>query len=105
VTRQGARGIAATLVDPVLPNASLRLGAASNLVLGDANGMLDGFVRDRSSGRTEWASVTSRGRQTNGSSSSPAITGDGRFVTFDSAAANLVPGDGNGAPDVFVHIG
>lgn len=32
----------------------------------------------------------------------PAITPDGRFVAFDSAAVNLVPGDTNGLRDVFV---
>src|SRR5439155_1170129 len=31
------------------------------------------------------------------------ISADGRFVTFTSAASNLVSGDTNGADDVFVH--
>ena len=31
------------------------------------------------------------------------LTDAGRFVVFDSAASNLVPGDTNGVPDVFVH--
>ena len=34
--------------------------------------------------------------------SSPAISADGRFVAFESAATNLVPGDTNGTVDVFV---
>ena len=32
----------------------------------------------------------------------PAISADGRFVAFNSDATNLVPGDTNGARDVFV---
>ena len=32
----------------------------------------------------------------------PSISDDGRFVTFVSAANNLVPGDSNGYSDVFV---
>src|SRR5205823_12918533 len=36
-------------------------------------------------------------------SSPPALSADGRFVAFDSAATNLVAGDTNGATDVFVH--
>ena len=32
-----------------------------------------------------------------------AISPDGRFVAFASAAPDLVPGDTNGAQDVFVH--
>ena len=31
-----------------------------------------------------------------------SISGDGRHVAFTSFASNLVPGDGNGQPDVFV---
>src|SRR6266487_3090968 len=76
--------------------------AATNLVGGDTNGALDVFVRDRSTGRTERVSVTSRGKQADGSSAGPAVSDDGRFVAFDSAATNLVPGDTNGRTDVFV---
>ena len=32
----------------------------------------------------------------------PAISADGRFVTFESFATNLVPGDTNGTLDVFI---
>ena len=35
-------------------------------------------------------------------SGAPSISADGRFVAFDSLATNLVPGDTNGAIDVFV---
>jgi hypothetical protein len=35
-------------------------------------------------------------------SGSPALSADGRFVAFASHASNLVPGDTNGAADVFV---
>jgi hypothetical protein len=33
----------------------------------------------------------------------PAISADGRYVVFRSAATNLVPGDTNGYTDVFLH--
>lgn len=33
----------------------------------------------------------------------PSISADGRYVAFHSSAGNLVPGDTNGVPDVFVH--
>ena len=52
---------------------------------------------------TERVSVSSQGEEGLGESSSPAISADGRFVAFTSGAANLVPGDTNGAIDVFVH--
>ena len=76
---------------------------ATNLVAGDTNGFEDVFVRDRESGTTERVSVGPHGVQANGSSDFPSISANGRFVAFESHAANLVPGDTNGAFDVFVH--
>jgi Tol biopolymer transport system component len=38
----------------------------------------------------------------NGWSTAPAVSADGRFIAFVSGAPNLVPGDTNGAVDVFV---
>ena len=78
------------------------LSVASNLVPGDTNGAPDVFVRDRRSGTTKRVSVASNDTQRNGSSFAPAISADGRYVAFTSGASNLVPGDTNGAPDVFV---
>jgi Tol biopolymer transport system component len=75
---------------------------ASNLVPGDTNGQADVFVRDRQTGKTELVSVSTSGAQANGPSSSPAISADGRFVTFLSFATDLVPGDTNSRFDVFV---
>jgi archaellum component FlaF (FlaF/FlaG flagellin family) len=76
---------------------------ASNLVPGDTNVTLDVFVHDRQTGVTERVSVDSAGNQTNGAEDQSAISGDGRYVAFNSWASNLVPGDTNGATDVFVH--
>jgi Tol biopolymer transport system component len=75
---------------------------ASNLVPGDGNGFEDVFVRDRKLHKTLLVSVSSAGVQGNDISYNPAISSDGRFVGFVSNASNLVSGDGNGAPDVFV---
>jgi Tol biopolymer transport system component len=48
-------------------------------------------------------SVSTAGVQANGPSTEVAISGDGRFVVFSSAADNLVAGDTNVAPDIFLH--
>jgi Tol biopolymer transport system component len=77
--------------------------SASNLVKKDTNGATDVFVHDLVTGRTVRASVDSAGAESNDVSFRPDLNGDGRFVVFDSAASNLVPGDTNGVPDVFVH--
>jgi Tol biopolymer transport system component len=76
---------------------------ASNLVPGDTNGRWDIFVKERATGAIVRVSVSSSGKQGNGPCSTPAISSDGRFVAFTSFASNLVSGDTNGQPDVFVH--
>jgi Tol biopolymer transport system component len=45
----------------------------------------------------------SDGTEANGPSYEPSISGDGRFVAFTSTATNLVDGDTNAVPDVFLH--
>src|SRR5205807_8384389 len=52
---------------------------------------------------TERVSVASGGTEGNGASLSSALSADGRFVAFVSAATDLVAGDTNGVSDVFVH--
>jgi len=76
---------------------------ASNLVSGDTNTVSDVFVRDRTLGTTERVSVSSSGAAGKKDSFRPAISADGRYVAFYSRAANLVSGDSNGQPDIFVH--
>jgi len=46
--------------------------------------------------------VSSANEQSNDCSCSPAVSADGRFVLFGSYATNLLAGDGNGQPDVFL---
>ncbi len=75
---------------------------ASNLVAGDLNGTYDVFVHDLQTGVTTLVSVDSDGAQGNSYSGGRSISGDGRFVAFDSFASNLVVGDINDAYDVFV---
>jgi len=76
---------------------------ASNLVPGDTNGYYDVFVRDLVSGTTEVVSVDSSGALGNGWSQFPQISGDGRYVVYQSDATNLIPNDVNQAEDIFVH--
>ncbi len=76
---------------------------ASNLVPGDTNGVLDIFVRDMQTGQLTRVSVDSSGAQSNDHSFLPMISDDGRWVTFQSQATNLVPGDTNGVIDIFLH--
>jgi len=76
---------------------------ASNLVLDDINGKRDIFVHDRQTGITERVSVDSAGSQGNNESDDPAISADGRYVAFQSAASNLVADHTSGGGNIFVH--
>jgi Tol biopolymer transport system component len=84
---------------------------ASNLVANDTNtcaefppvGMCeDVFVHDLVTGITERISVADSGAQGDRPSRNPSISGDGRFVAFESWATNLVSGDTNSMSDVFL---
>ncbi len=75
---------------------------ATNLAAGDSNGVADIFVHDRQTGTTERVSVGSGGAQANSDSDHAAMSADGRYIAFVSNASNLVAGDTNGAPDIFV---
>ena len=77
--------------------------AAPNLVQGDSNGVTDVFVFDRQSSTTERVSLNSRGEQANDDSTIPVISGDGRYIAFQSDADNFVPGDWNSTQDIFIH--
>ncbi len=71
--------------------------AASNLVKNDPNLASDIFIRDTLNSTTTPISTNS-----NGNSLYPSISADGRYVSFSSAATNLVNGDTNGQVDIFL---
>lgn len=77
--------------------------SATNLVDNDTNGFIDVFVRDLLTNETTIVSISSSGIQGNNISLYSSISGNGRYVAFISDASNLVQGDTNGRPDVFVH--
>jgi Tol biopolymer transport system component len=74
----------------------------SALVADDTNGQYDVFVYTVATAAVERASVGTGGVQSPSGSFAPNLSADGRFVTFHSAGNTLVPGDSNGARDIFV---
>lgn len=76
---------------------------ASNLIPNDTNGVYDIFLRDRQLGTTERISNGISGAESNGHSSYPVISDDGRYIAYISQSTNLVPGDTNLYNDVFVY--
>lgn len=86
-------------------NASGRYVAfttTASLNAADTNGLADIYVYDRITGTTTFASRTSAGGAGNGLSTSPGISGDGRYVVFASTGTNMAAGDTNPASDIFV---
>ncbi len=82
---------------------------ATNLSAADVNGMGDLFLYERDqTGECRLLSFDRDGGSANGASADPALSADGRFVTFLSRATDLDnPGiitvDSNESPDLFHH--
>ncbi|HEX2240996.1 MAG TPA: hypothetical protein VHJ82_07660 [Actinomycetota bacterium] len=79
-----------------------------NLVDGDENDLVDVFVRDLKKRKTVLVSVSSEGaagddRSAGRSRGGLDISGNGRYVVFESAASNLAPADTDGDSDIFIH--
>lgn len=75
---------------------------ANNLVAGDTNNRADIFVTELATNITRRVNVSTSGTEANNTTLGYAISGDGRYITFDSIATNLVAGDTNATYDVFV---
>jgi Tol biopolymer transport system component len=78
---------------------------ASNLVDGDVNDKWDVFLYNTGNSTNRLVSVSSTEEQGNGNSAAfdaPAVSKDGLIVAFTSFASNLVFGDDNSQPDIFV---
>jgi Ca2+-binding RTX toxin-like protein len=74
---------------------------SSNFAPGDSFSSRDIFVKDLQTGALTLASSSASGELGNGFNTNAAISGNGRYVVFESGATNLVPGDLNGTGDVF----
>jgi Tol biopolymer transport system component len=75
---------------------------ATNLASGVSTPTGRTYVHDRLTGNTRLATRTSDLEPPDGSTGSPALSGDGSVLATESAASNLVPNDTNGVTDVFV---
>ena len=78
--------------------------AAASLSPDDGDPLYDVFVRDLQSNRTVYVSRATgeMGSAGNGDSIFPALSADGRYVAFESTAANLSTEDTDPTNDVFV---
>ncbi len=74
----------------------------SALVRRDTNGKRDIYRYDLQANRVELVSQSSDGALAQATSRRPAISADGSMIAFESGASNLVVGDTNLAPDIFI---
>jgi Tol biopolymer transport system component len=109
----GAQRLAGTSFSPAISGDGRWVAFASTAPLhqSDAHqgspqrsksGVVQIFLRDLERGTTARVSAPTRGHDPDGDSSSPAISGDGRFVAYESRASNLVNNDKNRSADVFL---
>jgi Ca2+-binding RTX toxin-like protein len=75
---------------------------ASNLVSGDNNGSVDYFIKDLVTGVTSPLLPMSNQSVPGLDNDISQISGNGRFAAFISSRSDLVAGDVNGLPDIFV---
>jgi Tol biopolymer transport system component len=68
----------------------------------DTNNTSDVFARNLVTGATTRVSTSTNGAVAHGTSNDPSISGDGRFVSFESTAPDVVGDDTNGVLDAFV---
>jgi putative cell wall-binding protein/Tol biopolymer transport system component len=75
----------------------------TDLVAGDTNAHVDAFVRDRLLGKTVRVSVSSAGAEAPGGAGEAIdISGNGRYVVFNSDSSGLVSEPVNGSQQVFM---
>jgi Tol biopolymer transport system component len=73
------------------------------LVSADTNGTNDIYLRDLLNNQSMLVSVNSgHTNSAKGPSDWPVISGDGRFVAYRSYASDIVPGNNNPSPDIFL---
>ena len=105
ISSTGEPGNGASFQPSISADGSLMAFAslASNLDKNDTNGLPDIFIRDLSKEKTEQISHALEGAQPDGWSDQPAISGNGRFIAFRSAANNLAPDDDNPGDDIYLY--
>jgi hypothetical protein len=107
ISKSGTRQANAASSDPTVSESGQFVAfssAATNLVPAKCtNGASHVFVRDRTAGTTTCVSLNTNDQQSNDDSFSPAISSDGQFVAFSSAANDLAAAKcNNGFRQIFI---
>ncbi len=76
---------------------------SNNYVAGDDNNSQDVFLYDQDTNEFELISKNTVNDFANGNSIQPSISANGRYVTYESVATNIVASDTNGRSDIFLY--
>ena len=104
-------GITASSLSPVTNSSSwsgdgrfFTFVSSAGLVPNDTNGMNDVYLCDLQSGLLTLVSINAaQTGSANGASDWPAISGNGHFVVYRSSATNLVAGNVNPPPNIYLY--
>lgn len=91
---------------PVPSNDGRFVGFLSNdqlIIPGDSQTTRDAFIRDLTGATNQLVSFLPTGNVVGQTMENPQLSNDGRFLVFNSTAANLVTGDDNLLDDIFVY--
>ena len=102
VNNAGAKGNGSSIRPDISANGRFVVfsSSADNLVPGPQS-FHQVFLRDRARGRTERVSQNAAGHEGDGTSDLPVVSENGRFVAFQTNAANLI-GDGSHESHILV---
>ena len=101
--RTGAQGFGDSTNATISGNGRfVAFQSAASFVVEDFDDAPDIYLKDLQTGELTLVTINDDGIKANGASFTPSISDDGRFIAFRSAADNLVAGDDNGRPDIFV---
>lgn len=103
VDEQGHVGLIPSTQPAISADGRFVVFKSNWLVSEDTSVDSDVYVHDRQTGETSLVSVASDGTMGNTEARPGDISGDGRYVVFDSQASTLIAGDTNGRIDIFLH--
>ena len=104
-TQSGSEGNAASYYGQFSADGQyvVFVSSASNLVVGDNNGLRDVFIKHLATGVITRVSSATDGTQGNGvSAGNVSFSANGEQIVFQSAANNFAVNDNNGLSDIFV---
>ncbi|MCP4359801.1 MAG: hypothetical protein GY796_17475 [Chloroflexi bacterium] len=105
LSQSGATEANGDNLDPAISNNGdyvVFVSFSNNLVINDTNGYPDIYLRDLTDASMARISITSANAQPDDWCEEPAISGDGRYVVFQSYASTLLSDNVSGSRDVFI---